>query len=206
MSLTVRATGGGDFELTPEGIYIARCFRIIDLGTQTTEFNGESRSRQKIVISWELLDPETKMKDGRPFSISKRYTASLHEKAQLRKDLQAWRGKRFTDEELEGFDLKNVLGAYCQLQVVHEEGKNGATYDNVDAIMATREKPAGINPEVYFDISEPDLAVFDSLSDRLKEHIMSAPEWKGAKHVQPDTVLPVDDNEPINLDDVPFKD
>ena len=36
MSLTVKATGGGDFELTPEGAYIARCIKVIDLGTQTT--------------------------------------------------------------------------------------------------------------------------------------------------------------------------
>lgn len=178
MSLIVKASGGSDFEITPEGTYIARCFKVIDLGTQTTEWNGEKKSQQKILISWELLDPTTNMKDGRPFAASKRYTSSLHEKSQMRKDLQNWRGKRFTEDELEGFDLKKVLGTYCQVQVIHQEGSNGTTYANVDAIMSTKERPEGVNELVYFDINEPDMNVFDSFSDRLKEQIVATPEWE----------------------------
>lgn len=199
MPLTVKASQS-DFEITPEGTYIARCFKLIDLGTQTVEWNGDKKLQEKILVTWELLDPDLRMKDGRPFAVSKKYTASLHEKAQLRKDLQNWRGKRFTDEELEGFDLKKVLGSYCQIQVVHTES-NGSTYANVDAIMSTREKPEGVNPIVHFDISEPDMEVFESLSDRLKEQIKSAPEWN--KKDSQDEVQDISD-EPINLDDIPF--
>ena len=43
--------------------------------------------------------------NGRRFQLRKDYKNSLHEKAGLRKDLEAWRGRRFTDAELAGFDL-----------------------------------------------------------------------------------------------------
>lgn len=204
MSLTVTQGNQQEFEITPEGTYIARCFKVIDLGTQTVEWMGEKKFQQKVLVSWELLDPATKMKDDRPFAVTKKYTASLHEKAQLRKDLQNWRGKRFTDEELAGFDLKSILGAYCQIQVVHAES-NGNTYANVDAIMSTREKPTGVNPLVHFDITDPDMKVFEGLSERLRGQIEASPEWRARDDtpVEDEVVTDVGD-EPINLDDIPF--
>lgn len=202
MSLTVSNSGGGDYEQLPEGSYVARCIKVIDLGTQTTEWNGEKKHRPKVMITWEILDDETKMKDGRPFAITKRYTASLHEKAQLRKDLQAWRGKRFTDEELEGFDLKNVLGTYCAMQVTHSEGNNGNNYENIEAIMSTREKPEPVNDTIYFDLSDPDMSLFEGFSDRLKETILASPEgqFMGSQPVDLNDI-PDDDPDPTAKDD-----
>lgn len=201
MSLTVSAGSQGSFEIVPEGTYIGRCFKIIDLGTQTSEWQGEKKQQKKVLVCWELLDDEVRMDDGRPFSVAKKYTASLHEKAQLRKDLEAWRGKKFTDEELEGFDLKNVMGVYCMIQVVHS---TDGQYANINAIMSTKEKPVAVNPNVYFDVSEPDMEVFDSLSDRLKEQITVAPEWRVSQlDENTDTVAEVEDKSPIELDEMP---
>lgn len=180
MSLTVKSSGGGDFEITPEGTYIGRCIKLIDLGTQTTTGQFGTKQQKKVMITWELLDDKVKMQDGRPFATSQFYTASLHEKAQLRKDLEAWRGKKFTDAELEGFDLTSVLGAYCMIQIVHSADGN---YANVNAIMSTREKPEGVNDLVLFDISDPDMKVFESLSDKMKAKIASTPEWQTREEV-----------------------
>jgi hypothetical protein len=193
MSLTVKASGSGEFEMTPEGTYIGRCIKVIDLGTQTTTGQYGTKQQKKLMIQWELLD-EAKMKDGKPFSVSQFYTASLHEKSQLRKDLEAWRGKKFTTEELEGFDLNNVIGAYCMIQVVHSPD---GQYANVNAIMSTKEKPTGINPLVVFDISNPEMEVFNAFSDKMKEKITSTPEW--AEREQVLNVM-VDGDTPINLD------
>jgi hypothetical protein len=56
--------------------------------------------------------------------VSKFYTLSLSDKANLRKDLESWRGKQFTDAELEGFELKNLVGANCYLNLVEtDKGK-----------------------------------------------------------------------------------
>lgn len=211
MSLNVKeGNKSGDFEITPEGTYIARCFKVIDLGTQKVEFAGDTKYQQKVMISWELLDPENvRMKDGKPFAASKRYTASLHEKASLRKDLQNWRGKKFTEPELEGFDLKKILGSYCQVQVIHTEN-NGNTYANVDAIMSTKEKPKPVNPDVYFDISEPDMEVFNNFSDNMKKIIESSLEWDKKDELEeqppakPDVVIEDIPDEEIDLSEIPF--
>lgn len=210
MSLTVSKNSGtgGDFELVPEGQYIGRCFKVIDLGTQWVEWKGDKKEQKKVLIMWELLDDNAKMKDGRPFAITKKYTASLDERARLRPDLEAWRGKKFTDAELESFDLKNVLGVYCQLQIVHsEDGK----FANVNSIMGFKgEKPKGVNDLISFDINDPDMKVFDTFSDKLKEQIEKAPEFRIAtaptptKEPKEDVVITDIGDEEINLDDIPF--
>ena len=42
MSFIVENTSsGGDFKPVPAGLHLARCYRIIDLGTQRSEFDGQ---------------------------------------------------------------------------------------------------------------------------------------------------------------------
>lgn len=209
MSLNVSANGSSSFPLTPEGVYTARCFKIIDLGTQWVEWAGNKKEQQKVLITWELLDDSIKMEDGKPFAATKQYTASLDERGHLRADLEAWRGKKFTADELEAFDLKTVLGAYCTIQIVHSED---AKYANVNSIMAFKgEKPKPVNPDVAFDIDNPDMAIFETFSDKMKDKIKAAPEFRIAtapvKEVQTEKV-DVDlvdlGEEPINIDDIPF--
>lgn len=207
MSLKVNNQGGGDFELVPEGLYNARCYRLIDLGTQTSEWKGKIKELKKIMISWELLD-DPKMEDGRPFSVHKNYTASLGEKANLRADLEAWRNKKFTDAELEEFDLNTILGAYCQIQVVHSEDGKFANVQSIVTFKGT-EKPEPVNENVAFDIDEPDMKVFEALSDNMKAKIQQAPEWSQKaeptkKPTKDDVVIEDIGDEPVNLDDIPF--
>src|SRR5271168_3727728 len=95
-----KPSDNGNFELTPAGTFLALCYRFIDRGTQISEFMGEKKTRREVMISWELVGEV--MSDGRPFSASKTYTLSMHEKATLRKDLEAWRGKAFVDADFEG--------------------------------------------------------------------------------------------------------
>ncbi len=196
MSLTVKSSGNSEFETTPEGTYIGRCIKVIDLGTQTTTGQFGTKQQKQVMITWELLDNEVKMQDGRPFAATQFYTASLHEKAKLRKDLEAWRGKKFTDEELEGFDLLDVLGTYCMLQVIHSQD---GQYANVNAIMSFKgEKPKGINDLVSFDISNPDMDVLKSFSDKMQQKVMGTPEWQERESVTNILVDQVDNTESIN--------
>src|ERR1017187_2357864 len=137
---------GGDFEKVPEGMFIARCYSLMTIGTQTVNYKGESKFQRKLIVSWELLDDDGKMTDGRPFVISKTYTHTLNEKGNLYTDLNSWRGKKFTKEELDGFDMTKILGVYAQLQVLHNEADNGKTYANVNNILPYKgEKPKAVN-------------------------------------------------------------
>ena len=179
MSLTVNAGsgGGGDFEQCPAGSFAARCYQIIDLGHQTFEWKGEAKVAPKVRITWELNEM---MQDGRPFSISREYTASIGDKANLRKDLEAWRGRPFTATELQNFSLENVLGAPCLLGVVHKPSKDGSkVYANVGSIMALPKgmpSPELVNPAVKFDIGTFDQKVFDGLSSYVQKKILMSKE------------------------------
>jgi hypothetical protein len=116
-------------KLITEDVHRGVCDMIVDLGVQKSQFYDP---KHQVYIRFALPD-ETISIDGeeKPMVCGKFYTLSLHEKANLRKDTENWRGKRFTEAELKGFDLKQLLGAPCMIQIVHnDEG----TRDNISGI------------------------------------------------------------------------
>lgn len=142
MAINVSDKGGGDFKRLPEGTHLAVCDMVIDLGIQPTSFGD----KHKIFLRWqvpgerlEYTDDKGVKHDG-PMVIGNFYTASLNKKAVLRKDLEGWRGRAFTDEELEAFDMVAVLGKPCMITVVWTTA-NGKTYDNVTGVTGV---PKGV--------------------------------------------------------------
>ncbi len=130
MPIMAKASGG-NFLPAPAGTHAAVCCDVVDMGVLKVSFGGKDKMQHKVRIKWQIAEDRP---DGKPFTVSKRYTLSLHEKASLRKDLESWRGRKFTDVELDGFDLENLLGVACLLNVI-EEKKDGQTYSNVTSIM-----------------------------------------------------------------------
>lgn len=118
---------GKEFTPAPEGTHQAVCVDVIDKGEMETPW-GQKR---KIDIRWQISEL---MENGKPFIVQKRYTASLNEKAVLRHDLQAWRGKPFTFDELAQFDIETVIGANCLVNVIHRKGSKGGTFANVASV------------------------------------------------------------------------
>lgn len=173
---------GADFEQAPAGAHIAVCYRVVDLGTQDTTYMGQAKRQHLILISWELANE--RMSDGRPFSVSKRYTYSSSPKANLRKDLESWRGRPFEDWEFGEFDIGKLLGAGCMLNVVHEQ-KGENVYTNIAAIMRLPKgtpAPHPTNPMLCFSLFDRpfDYQGFGTLSERLQEVIKRAPEYQAA--------------------------
>lgn len=168
----------------PAGMHIARCYRLIDLGTQPKSFQGQSKGEaRKIMASWELLG-EDRMDDGKPFTISKSWFLSMHEKATLRKDLESWRGRPFTAEEEHSFDVSRLLGAYCLINVIQEQGQDGNTYTKIGAItplLKGMPKPEPVNADTIFDADSPDMEMYATFSDKMKETIGNSREWKARR-------------------------
>ena len=189
MAFIAKDSGGGDFKKVPPGAYIGRCYSLIDLGTQLTTGQYGEKLQHKIRIAWELFgedengNPLTIAVDGKemPLTISKNYTVSLHEKAGLRKDLAAWRGKDFTDEEAKAFDVSKLLGAYCMVNAT-ESTTNGKTYTNVAGLTPLpgalkNAKPAPVHDNLLFDLDKPDMKAFATFYEKLQEQIKRSPEW-----------------------------
>jgi hypothetical protein len=187
--------GGGNFKRVPQGVFIARCYSLIDLGTQHTTGQYGDKFQHKVKIGWELFGddengaPLTIAVDGKdmPLTISKSYTMSLHEKSGLRRDLSAWRGRDFNDDELAAFDIQKLLGVYCMVNVT-ESTTNGKTYSNVANITPLpsalkNAKPEPVHEIVKFNLDEPDMKVFSTFHEKLQEAIKKSPEWAQSQGV-----------------------
>lgn len=145
MAIPVSAGSGGTFTPCPQGVHQAVCVDVVDMGILEVTWNGQTKKQHKVRIVWQV---EELMEDGKPFIVQTRYTASLHEKARLRKDLESWRGRAFTDAELKSFDLEVLLGVNCLLNVV-QVTKDGKTFSNVTAVMPLKKGMEKIAPTSY---------------------------------------------------------
>lgn len=191
MALIAKESGGGTFTPVPPGMYLARCYRIVDLGTQKSEYLGQVKNLPKVMLQFEVHGEDDAGKPlvtgkGEPMSISKNFTLSLAEKATLRKDLQTWRGKEFTAEELRGFSIENVLGAWAMIAITKAMGNNGKEYTNIANINSVPKAmkatlPEGHNKCAAFYIETPDMDLFETFSDNLRAKIEASPEWQARK-------------------------
>lgn len=165
MSLLARQESEStDFEPIPAGSWGARCIGIYDIGTQYNKmFDNWKR---QCIVTWEVPEHTYESEEGsRPMTISKWYTVSLNEKANLYKDLVSWRGKEFTHRELVGFELSCLAGQTCLLGVVHKDDRQRV--QNVMKLPSGMEVPDASHPVVVYDMSE------DPDGDKAEE----LPEW-----------------------------
>lgn len=188
MSFFVEGGGNKEFKMIPAGTHLARCYRIIDIGTQQSEYMGQMKFLRKVMLGWEIHGEDESGEplvtdEGNPLAIFKNYTLSLSENSNLRKDLQGWRGTPWTDAEAKRFDLENVLGQWCMLNVIHVS-KGGKTYSNIAGISPVPSMikksglPAGKNELQVFRLADPDWDLFEKFSKNLKAKIESSPEFK----------------------------
>lgn len=166
MSLIVKETAKVNIPLLEAGAYPAVCNMLVDLGEQYSE--QFKTTQRKVVISWEI--PGEKLENGETRRLSNTYTASLNSKGNLRRDLISWRGRDFTVEELQKFDLRNIVGAPCLLNVIHKENSDGTKRAVIGGIMKLPKgmpTPALTNGFTIFDLDE------DGYEDKMDE----LPEW-----------------------------
>lgn len=134
---------GEKFDPAPDGMHPGVCVDIVDMGIIESTYSGQTKKQHKIRLVWEIAATR---EDGSQYLVQKRYTASLHEKSALYKDLKSWRGRAFTPEELKGFDVEKLLHVPCTLMLVHEE-REGNVYANISAIGRAEKgnelKPSG---------------------------------------------------------------
>jgi len=188
---------GGGFQSPEPGTWGAVCTRVIDLGTQVTTWQGKQKKARKVLLGWEL---DQKMTDGRPFLATSRFTASIHPKATLGKFLDGWRGRSFTDEERQGFDLKALLGAPCLLTLVQD-----GDYTNVSSAAKLPKGMAPLAPSgpiLHLELDAFNAEVYGQLSEGLRATIAKSPEYDKAQGGQ--GVGAGQDGPGGHDDDIPF--
>src|SRR6185437_6062720 len=82
-------SGGGNFEQPEPGNQSAVLVAIVDLGTVEKSYKGKEYDSHEYFFVWELV---TQQMTGSSHNhvIGKSYTASLDEKANLRKMIEKW--------------------------------------------------------------------------------------------------------------------
>lgn len=163
------AKEGSSFEPAPEGVFPARCVWVIDLGTQISDGIYGHKEKHQMYVNWELIGESTTA--GQPLTIGSFFTLSLSKKANLRTTLESWRGRAFTAEELEGFDIAKLINAPCLISVKHQPKADGSGIRaQVSGVMAPM-KGQTIGPArevtVLIDLDAPD----------AKEKVAALPEW-----------------------------
>ena len=158
-------------ELVPSGTMVGRCYSMIHIGTVEWEYQGEQKFSNKIRLAFELPN-EVRDFGGeeKPMSIDKEYTLSLHEKSNLRKDLESWRGVAFSTSDLKNFDVTDLLGVPAMLSIVHKTSKGGNEFAQIGSVSAMVK---GMEVGEQFNES----FVFNYEDNFNEEWIDSQPEW-----------------------------
>lgn len=219
MAINATSTSQTPRELIPAGNYIARCYKMIEIGTVPTEYLGVEKMTHKVRFGWELpLELKVfKPENGeQPLVIDKEYTLSLADKANLRRDLKSWRGKDFTPQEAEIFDVTKLIGVPCMLNIIHIAGKKDPTkfYEAISSISPMPKGivcPPQINETFVFDFENFDKTKFEILPQFIREMIVTSNEYKSL-HGQETKEIPVasavdaylESKEEPESDDLPF--
>jgi hypothetical protein len=128
MPITISINSGKDFEPVSEGVHSAVLADVVDKGMVQTAF-GEKHKVMFVFLTDEADE------DGKTKYVFSSYTASLHEKAGLRKAVKAIRGR---DIEGDTFDIETLIGSQVQLVIQHNEATNGKVYANIQAILKSK--------------------------------------------------------------------
>lgn len=214
ISIIARDNGGASYEPVPAGNHYAVCYAVICIGSEVNTFNGNLQ--QKVMLMWELVDERMEYQgEDKARVISKTYTNSLAKNANLRKDLESWRGREFTEEEAQGFDICNILGKPCLINTTIEKNSRGYDYAKAGAVTNV---PKGMKPEhapeleiIAFDISNPECSIGDmqKLPEWIVERIRQTPEYEKRVNQQVEeraAEITEDDYAPIEAsnEDLPF--
>jgi hypothetical protein len=136
-NLTLTCKDSGDFKPHPEGIHPAVCVDVMDLGLVETDFQGVKKMVNKVKITFES---EAKTDDGKPCTVFRSFSASLHPKSNLSTFLSKWRGRPVAPGE--SINLQQLIGASCTLVISHQQNMLGKTYASIDAVSKPTKKVA----------------------------------------------------------------
>lgn len=143
------------FKAHPEGQFVGQCVDTINLGEKVQDFPGTIpylAPTCALVFRTGERNDET----GEYIDIAKEYTVSMGEKANLRKDLQQWRGKAYTKEQVEeGVPLEKLTGNHALLTISQRTSGKGRVYANITAIVGIpRQMKDGVEKYTDYERAE----------------------------------------------------
>lgn len=180
MSLIISAPKQSNFTPIQDGTYLGVCCMIVDLGMIYNE--TYKKSQRKVMIGWQLPDEQIEV-NGKmePRVVTNRYTATLGQQGNLYRDLITWRGQEFTPEELDAFNLANIIGKSCLLTITNSKAADGKTYTNVSGVarlMKGMEKGELKGEPLIFDLDSATLDDVDNLPHWIGDQVKKSQTYQ----------------------------
>lgn len=183
-------------ELVPAATHIARVISIIYMGTVTDIYpDGTTKTGPKVNITWEIPNELRTFKEGeekKPMVISREFGFSLYTTSALRPIVQGIIGTSLTDEEAKGFDVDNIMGMACLINVIHKKKKDGtnrADVASVSPMMKGLECPPQVNPNKIISYDKWNQEAFDALPKWIREKMEKTPEYRKLKGLSEEAVI-----------------
>jgi hypothetical protein len=180
--------------LVEAGAHPAICYSAIDMGTQKSTYQGETKELKKIRIGFEICDQNDdfeQVENGKvtiikkPLVCSAEFTASIGPKASLRKFVEGWLGSALNAKQLASFKVTDFLGKPALLNIVHKvsqtSGKTYAAIGSASKMPKGMAVPERVNNLVSYEIEQGQGGEFPSLPKWLREKILLSKELIGTK-------------------------
>jgi hypothetical protein len=194
MALVLSENTTKERPLVEAGAHPAICYSVVDLGTQKSTYQGETKELKKIRIAFEICDQHDnfeQVENGKvtlirkPLVCSAEFTASIGPKASLRKFVEGWLGSALNAKQLASFKVTDFLGKPALLNVVHKvsqtSGKTYAAIGSASKLPKGMVVPERVNNLVSYEIEQGQGGEFPSLPKWLREKILLSKELIGTK-------------------------
>lgn len=193
MALNIKAAGNqnktriAQLNIDP-GTYPSRLVQIIDLGLQPQRaFQGKEKPpAQEVMLTYELVDEFMKDEYGQDIRDKPRWISETLPFYGLDAD-KAKSTQRYnaldSGGDLEG-DFARAIGFPINVTVVNN-ASGDRIYDNVATVSTMRPKDAAacpdlVNPSRVFDVDAPDMDVFNSLPEWIRDKIKGNLNYEGS--------------------------
>ncbi|MEG2120203.1 MAG: hypothetical protein RRY53_07580 [Pseudoflavonifractor sp.] len=162
------------------GVYIAVCAYSLDLGEQLCEYKDKAKSyHNQVQLVFELVG-ETVEIDGKqePRTLSRTFNIATSKNAGLRKFVQSWFSRQFSDEEFSELDTGSLVGMAAQLSVILNETGEYANIDSIMQLPKGMPAPVATLPLIRFDLEPWSDAAFEALPEWAQDKIKKSTQYQ----------------------------
>jgi hypothetical protein len=197
-AVTAKDSGGG-FAPHSEGQHAMVCVDIVDLGTNVEAYmEQEPQEVPKVALVFASGErqPEVNGTEGELTIVTTEMRNSASEKANLRKFLEAWRGRSYKPEQVEaGLPLHKLHGLFALITIEHVTTRRGKRFAKIQSVAA-------LPPQVPPPDAKALLATYVRprfLTERKAQYAEALAKHRGTVGTSPEPATVASDD-----DDLPF--
>ena len=162
-SITAKDSGGS-FSPHPEGQFAMSCVDVVNLGVNVEQYaDQEPREVAKIAL---VFASGERQEDESLTYVTTEMTLSANEKANLRKFVEAWRGKSYTVEQAaEGIPIHKLHSQSALISIEHITTRKGRKFAKISSISPLPKAMPGPHPGLVEQYARPKF-----LTDRAAQY------------------------------------